>query len=155
MNEQWMMRLAVDAVIEREGQLLLIEYEDARLGRHWGLPGGGVEVGETLHAALRREVWEETGARVTVGHLLMVNEYDPTAPDYLYDDELTLRLLFHCTLAGDAPFTPPTIPDPDQIGVDWVAIAELTVITFLPRIALRLQQLLTAPPAQDMFISDP
>ena len=63
------MRLAVDAVVEHAGQLLLIEYDDARLGRHWGLPGGGVEPGEGIHDALRREVLEETGAQVVVGQL--------------------------------------------------------------------------------------
>lgn len=152
MTNQPMMRLAVDAAIERDGQLLLIEYADAHLGRHWGLPGGGVEAGETLHAALRREVLEETGATVTVGRLLLVNEYDPVALDQAYDDDLTLRLLFHCRLTdGTAPFAAPIMPDPDQIGIGWVPIAELANVPFFPRIAERLQQILSAPPTADIF----
>ena len=54
------MRVAVDAVVEHDGQILLIEYDDAQLGRHWGLPGGGVEPAESIHQALQREVLEET-----------------------------------------------------------------------------------------------
>ena len=85
----------------------------------------------------------------------MVNEYDPVALDGYYDNELTLRLIFLCTLADNAPFTRPTVPDPDQIGVNWVAIADLTTIASFPRIAARLQQTLTAPPTPAIFIIDP
>ena len=70
-------RLAVDAVVERQGNLLLVEYEDAQFGRHFGLPGGGVEPGEAIRPALIREVLEETGVAITVGRLLLVNEYRP------------------------------------------------------------------------------
>ena len=138
MSDPQVMRLAVDAVIERAGELLLIEYADERLGRHWGLPGGGVEPGESIHAALRREVLEETGAAVIVGPLLLVNEYDPITHHNFYDSGHELRLIFHCILANDDDFAPPSVPDPAQLGIGWVPVVTLTQIPFYPRIAARI-----------------
>ncbi|MEZ4662123.1 MAG: NUDIX domain-containing protein [Caldilineaceae bacterium] len=154
MLEKQIMRLAVDAAIERTGSLLLIEYEDAHFGRHWGFPGGGVEPGESIHAALRREVLEETGAHVTVGRLLLVNEFDPVVYGDFYTDEHELRLLFHCTLAAgtdESDFIAPSVPDPDQIGIGWMPLGDLARIALYPRIGARLHQILTAGAQPDIF----
>lgn len=51
-----------DAVVTRQGRLLLIQRRDNRL---WGLPGGLVDVGETLAQASCRELQEETGLRAS------------------------------------------------------------------------------------------
>jgi 8-oxo-dGTP diphosphatase len=45
----------------------------------WSLPGGGVEVGETLEAAITRELVEETGLIVEVGPIVEV--LDRIVPD--------------------------------------------------------------------------
>ena len=63
-------RPSVSAVIfDRRGRLLLQQRSD---GGQWGLPGGSVEVGESVTAAVAREVLEETGLRVTVRRLIGV-----------------------------------------------------------------------------------
>lgn len=49
---------------KRGGPVLLVERAGRPLTGYWSLPGGLVEAGETLEAAVRREVWEETGLRV-------------------------------------------------------------------------------------------
>ena len=68
-------RLAVRALVRRTGRLLLVESADGDLA----LPGGGVEPGESLEDALRREVREETGAvlREVTGAFGEVVEHSP------------------------------------------------------------------------------
>lgn len=145
------MRVAVDAVVEHDGQILLIEYDDAQFGHHWGLPGGGVEPGESIHQALHREVLEETGAHVKVGRLLLVNEVDPARYGTLYSDNHELRLVFHCTLTAEQEWCAPTVPDPDQIGVGWVPLVELPHVRLLPKIGTRLYALLTGSAREDLL----
>ncbi|MGH9535145.1 MAG: NUDIX hydrolase [Terriglobales bacterium] len=67
-------RLAVGAIIPRADRVLLIQRGQAPAAGLWTLPGGGVEVGETVRAALVREVWEETGLAVTPGPLVEIFE---------------------------------------------------------------------------------
>lgn len=58
-------RLSVHAVIsDDQGRVLLLmqTYGDNR----WGLPGGGVDPGETVHEAIMRECAEELGCKVEV-----------------------------------------------------------------------------------------
>ena len=49
-------RPSVSAVVVRDGRLLLQQRADSG---EWGLPGGSVEIGETVRAAIQREVWED------------------------------------------------------------------------------------------------
>jgi 8-oxo-dGTP diphosphatase len=145
------LRLAVDAAVVEADQILLLEYQDVRLGRHFGLPGGGVEPGETLHAAVQREVREETGYAVTVGPLLLVNEMIPTLHADRYGDEHQVRLLFRCApVAGSTP-GPITLADPEQTGVRWVPLASLPALPFFPRLGERLLALLNTSAPFDPY----
>ncbi|HEV8147340.1 MAG TPA: NUDIX hydrolase [Bryobacteraceae bacterium] len=56
--------LGVGALIFRRGSILLVERGREPLKGYWSLPGGLVEAGERLEAALERELLEETGLRV-------------------------------------------------------------------------------------------
>ena len=52
--------------------MLLARRAHEPLKGEWSLPGGGVELGETLEAAVAREVLEETGLVVDVGPVVEV-----------------------------------------------------------------------------------
>ena len=58
--------LAVSAVVFREGRVLIVRRARAPLIGHFSLPGGVVEVGETLAAALARELMEEVGIEAEI-----------------------------------------------------------------------------------------
>lgn len=74
----------VGAVILRSGvagepAVLLIRRGQEPLKGEWSLPGGAVELGETLEEAIRREVLEETGLAVeTIG---IVQAFDRISRD--------------------------------------------------------------------------
>lgn len=62
-------RVAVSALIFEAGQILLAHRRDIDW---WNLPGGGMEVGETVDEALYREVYEETKLEVEIERLVGV-----------------------------------------------------------------------------------
>jgi len=64
--------VGVGAVIVDDGKVLLIRRKYEPLKGHWSLPGGMVEIGEPLEAALTREMQEETGLLVDVGPVIEV-----------------------------------------------------------------------------------
>ncbi|MEZ4330269.1 MAG: NUDIX domain-containing protein [Myxococcota bacterium] len=61
--------LSVSALVFRGEELLLMRRSD---NGHWSLPGGFVEKGESVAAAARREVEEETGYAIELGRLVGV-----------------------------------------------------------------------------------
>jgi 8-oxo-dGTP diphosphatase len=58
--------LAVSAAVFRKGRVLIARRARAPLIGHFSLPGGGVEVGETLADALARELMEEVGVEAEI-----------------------------------------------------------------------------------------
>ena len=74
--------LGVGAVVlDADGRVLLVKRGHEPLKGEWSLPGGGVELGETLEAAVAREVLEETGLSVDVGSVVEVLDRVEHGPD--------------------------------------------------------------------------
>jgi 8-oxo-dGTP diphosphatase len=59
-------QLAVSAAIFRDDKILLVRRARSPAKGFYSLPGGRVEFGETLHAALHREVDEETALKIEI-----------------------------------------------------------------------------------------
>ena len=67
--------LSVAAVVlDDTGRVVLVRRGKAPDAGEWSIPGGAVEIGESLETALRREVREETGLEIAVGPFLEIYE---------------------------------------------------------------------------------
>ena len=66
--------LGAAAVVMYDGRVVLIRRGKAPSAGEWSIPGGAVELGESVEAALRRVVREETGLDIAVGRFLEVFE---------------------------------------------------------------------------------
>jgi 8-oxo-dGTP diphosphatase len=73
--------VSVGAVIVDGDRVLLVKRGQEPLKGRWSVPGGVVEVGETLEAALVREVREETGLEVDVAEVVEVLDRISRDPD--------------------------------------------------------------------------
>ncbi|MHB1924807.1 MAG: NUDIX domain-containing protein, partial [Acidimicrobiales bacterium] len=62
--------ICVGAVVVDDERLLMIRRGHGPAAGEWSVPGGRVEVGETLAEAVVREVMEETGLEVVCDDLL-------------------------------------------------------------------------------------
>lgn len=89
--EDWF-RMSVHAVITDPLDRVLLLRATYGEGA-WGLPGGALEPGETVHEALARECREELGTEVEIGYLSGV---------YLHSSVSSHALIFRCGLADGA-----------------------------------------------------
>jgi 8-oxo-dGTP diphosphatase len=108
--------VGVGAIIIERGHVLLVKRGHAPLAGEWSIPGGVLEVGETLRQAAIREAHEETGLIVEPGVLLGVydrllrDDNQRTLYHYVLIDFLCRRQDGEVHAAGDAQevrwFTP-------------------------------------------------
>lgn len=82
-----MARQGVRAIIEHHGRFLLVRNKVSQ-GGFWCLPGGGIEPGEDIVSAMRRELMEETGVEPEIGNILYVHQLGEPGnyggPDYFF-----------------------------------------------------------------------
>jgi ADP-ribose pyrophosphatase YjhB (NUDIX family) len=104
--------VGIGVVVCRDGKVLLIRRgKPPRLGQ-WSLPGGGQMLGETVEAAARREVLEETG--LTLRHVELLTVVD------LIENDAAGSIRFHYTLVD---FVAEAEPGEARAGDDAAAVA--------------------------------
>lgn len=92
-------RVTARAFVVHDGHVLLLKAQDP--GRPWlFLPGGGAEHGETLAAACKREVFEETGIHVIVERPIFLREFIACRHErrsvFMPEDNHAVALIFLC-----------------------------------------------------------
>lgn len=85
-------------VTNQEGDILLHLRADNQL---WGLPGGGMEIGESIAQTIKREVREETGLRVRPEYIVGIYS-DPKHVVAFSDGEVRQQfsICFACSIIG-------------------------------------------------------
>lgn len=114
------------AVFDDAGRVLLVQRGRPPRAGSWGLPGGLLEVGETLVAGVQREVREECGVEIAVGAVAGV--FEPITHDEVG------RVEYHYVVvdfwarwgSGEAQ------AQDDAAAVAWVALDALDAYDLLP-----------------------
>ena len=109
---------AVAAIILRDRDILLIKRATEPNKGKWSVPGGSMELGETLDQALNREVREETGLEIEIGELAGVNDLIVK-----HDGEITFHYVlidYYATVKSGEPS-----PATDVSECRWVPLDEI------------------------------
>jgi 8-oxo-dGTP diphosphatase len=111
--------VGVGAVIFDAERVLLVKRGHEPLKGEWSVPGGCVEIGETLEEAVAREVLEETGLKVDVGPVVEVLDRVRRAPDGRVEHHFVI-IDYLCRVRGGA-----LAHASDADDVQWVSIGEI------------------------------
>jgi 8-oxo-dGTP pyrophosphatase MutT (NUDIX family) len=127
---------AVSAVVvDDAGRLLLQRRQDNGL---WALPGGGLEVGESVGEAVIREVVEETGYQVEPTYVIGV--YSDPKHVFAYDDG-EVRQEFSVCIAAHVTGGHLKVSN-ESTEVAWFTPEEAKTLAIHPRIRARIDDYL-------------
>ncbi|GAA2139036.1 hypothetical protein GCM10009844_07520 [Nocardioides koreensis] len=126
-------RLAAYAVIVDDRDRILLALWNEADERQWTMPGGGVELHESVEEAVVRELREETGYDVSLGRLLGVDTHVVPAEERRLPTGRPLRgvrVLFEAqVVGGELTFEIDGTTDEAR----WIPLAEVSSLT---RVAL-------------------
>lgn len=112
---------SVNAVVTTaDGEILLIQRSD---NGNWALPGGAIDLGESIADATIREVEEETGIRCSITGLVGLYSNPRHVIEYTSNGEVRqeFSIVLTAAVAGGTLRT-----SSESISVRWVPPADLT-----------------------------
>lgn len=130
----------VAAVVRRGDQVLLVRRGREPAKGAWALPGGLLELGESVEEGLRRELREECGIEVQVGPLIAV--FEPVERDQVGRVRFHFVVLDYLAdyLSGELQAAD------DAADVRWVHIAALDDLPMLPETRAIIRRALSVDP---------
>ncbi|MEU4563765.1 NUDIX domain-containing protein [Actinoplanes sp. NPDC023936] len=126
-------------VVNDDGEILLIRRSD---NDNWALPGGGMDLGESLPDTAVRETLEETGIDVEVTGLVGI--YTDPRHVILYTSNNEARQEFSVVFTARPIGGRPT-PSSESTEVRWVPPAEIGALPMDRSMRMRVEHYLTAP----------
>lgn len=114
-------RVSAYTIIVKNEQLLIIKDKTEKLH---DIPGGGIEMTESIAEGLKREALEEAGAHIALGELIHIAE------DYFYHAKekkffKTIQLFYSAELLGE-------LETPHHDTTAWAKFVPLTQLTQYP-----------------------
>ncbi|SCZ77705.1 NUDIX hydrolase [Acidaminobacter hydrogenoformans] len=124
--------IALRAAILAEGKILLLLRSRPSKGEtgYWELPGGRMNLGECYEEAVKREVYEETGLKISVVKPLTV--YDSKRDK----DTQVIGIIFLCALDASNPKVQLSSEHLDSM---WVSLEDLGTIKVIPGLSREAQ----------------
>jgi ADP-ribose pyrophosphatase YjhB (NUDIX family) len=126
-------------VVDDEGRILLQRRSDSG---NWALPGGAMDIGETLAQSILREVKEETGFDVHIERIVGV--YSDPGHVFAYDDG-EVRQEFSICLACTIRSGSLRVSD-ESTSVDYFTLDNIADIQMHESIRIRIQDYLDDKP---------
>lgn len=127
-------QVAVGAIVFKDDKVLLVLRANPPAEEQWAIPGGRVELGETLQEAAEREIKEETG--------IIIRAREPVFTFDVIDRDDAKRVRFHYVivdLAADYISGEPQ-PGDDALGARWISPDKLNTLPVSPTTLKLLRQ---------------
>ncbi|HEY8474308.1 MAG TPA: NUDIX domain-containing protein [Natronosporangium sp.] len=125
-------------VVNEAGEILLIRRSD---NDNWALPGGAMDLGESLVDTARRETAEETGVQVQITGLVGIYTDPRHVIHYTSNDEVRqeFSVVFTARPIGGEP-----APSDESKEVRWVAPDEVTSLPMDRSMRMRITHYLSS-----------
>ena len=111
--------VGVGGLVWRSDRILLVRRNRPPKAGEWSLPGGMLEVGETLQQGVAREVMEETGCEVAVGAVVATIDLITRDDDGRVHYHYVLIDLLAEWISGEGR------PNDESSDLAWATLAEL------------------------------
>ncbi|XSG77548.1 NUDIX hydrolase [Herpetosiphon llansteffanensis] len=125
--------IGVSVMVWHEQRVLLVKRSKEPLAGQWSVPGGAIELGETVEAAARREIREECDVEISTPSFI-------TAVDVIHRDQ-SERIQYHYVLLemqAEWLSGEPQAGD-DALAIGWFGVDDLTGLEIHPETRLLVE----------------